>query len=164
MARAFFSDSFDLLVGSDAQAQAVEASAKNLQLLDQPEAQERRMRELVGMQGLNARSAPRWREVELYYKQLLNGLLKQLPPRETVLVQALAQGLPATWKDDRVFFIGDLPYGRSSAVQGGCLAEIVTSIRAAYPQAHGLFVASEPIALEGIETMPLRGGRCLIRF
>ena len=168
----FFAEAFRAIVVSDIADEAVRCAGRNLEMVSNVRAAKKRLGQMRGLQKRNAKSLRRWGDVA----QCLEGLLPLIEANQKLArpihaFAASAFDLP-TGIDGEVHFVGDLPYGRSSAVRGGYGVDVlVDRLTTVYPDAKMTLVMTRDDAqrvLSGargatVETSPCANGRVVLR-
>ena len=168
----FFGKEFRAIVVSDIIDEAVKCSRKNLLLVSDVRAAQRRLQQMRGLQKRNVKSFRRWGEVAQYLESLMPLIQanQQLRPRVHAFT-ASAFELPLDLGED-VHFVGDLPYGRSSSMCGSRRVDsLLDSLAAAYPNSRMTFVMTSDSAQHvlartsgaAVEIAPCGKGRWVVR-
>lgn len=162
--------SFDVVIASDIEPEAVRCARGNMRLLCDSDAFDERLRELRARQNANAKEQRRWGEVAAYMERIRPVLDSQwsfLPPIHGFVSSAFA--LPGG-VGGRVHFVADLPYGKTSALKGGELHDVIPAILRVYPEATIAFVLPRAALgeirvadLPALQCRPLKGGRVIVR-
>lgn len=167
----FFPTAFSTIVASDTAPEAVGCCEKNLLLLSNSQAAAKRLKQMRGLQNRNARSHSRWGEVAAHLDELMPTIQQNerlAPPVSTFVASAFQ--LPPQIRGN-VHFVGDLPYGKTSHMDGDCRIEsLVDTIAVAYPTSTMTFVMTRDIAQDIVretkraivETRPCKNGRTVI--
>ena len=167
----FFPQAFYKIIASDIVPEAVGCCNKNLLLVSNAQAARKRLKHMHGLQKMNVKSHSRWGEVAAYLDALMPSIQQneRASPAVKTFVASVFQ-LPSCIEGS-IHFVGDLPYGISSHMDGaGRLENLVDSIAASYPTSTMTFIMTHDMAEEVIretkraivETRPCRNGRTIV--
>ena len=133
LARLFFPSEFAGIAASDASLEAVETAAKNLALVSDTVAAEKRLAQVTGLRGQNPKSDRRWGNVAAYLSSLMPRIEavsnKALPTRVDCALAhehvALLIAPESTADANDLFIVGDAPYGKGSQLIGPPLGAVL---------------------------------------
>jgi hypothetical protein len=165
-----FPQLFDRIVVSDLDRIAVKCAKANTEILRYARSYDKRHREVQAKRGANEGMYRRWGDVAEYMARIRGVVLAQqglLPGVQAVAGSAFS--LPVR-VEGQVHFVGDLPYGRKSRLEGGTIRDVLIALRESHRDSTVTLVApkeaAEVVAAEGFPgavSRPLKGGRVILR-
>lgn len=162
--------SFDTVIASDIEREAVRCAEGNMRLLCDEDAFDERLREVRARQGANAKERRRWGEVAVYMERIRPAVVAQIPALPAIrgFVTSAFDLPPGV--GGQVHFVADLPYGKGCSLKGGPLRDVIPAILRVYPEATMTFVLPRAAVgevraagLTALRCRPLKGGRAIVR-